>query len=72
MQKFGRNNVSSIPFWSVDENGKKAKMRRHCTMDYKTNLIEKFLRHELLGYRKYQRLKPEDILAHEIEPFPKK
>ena len=66
MQKFGRNNVSSIPFWSVDENGKKAKMRRHCTMDYKTNLIEKFLRHELLGYRKYQRLKPEDVLAHEM------
>ena len=64
--KFGRSRVSSIPFWSIDENGKKAKMRRRCTIDYKINLIEKFLRHELLGYKKYQRLKPEDIGAHEM------
>ena len=66
MDNFGRGHVSSIPFWSVDENGKKAKMRRHCTLDYKIALIEKFLKYELLGYKKYQRLKQEDIMAHEM------
>lgn len=66
MDNFGRGHVSSIPFWSVDENGKKAKMRRHCTLDYKIALIEKFLRYELLGYKKFQRLKPEDLMGHEM------
>lgn len=66
MNNFGRGHVSSIPFWSVDENGKKAKMHRHCTLDYKIALIEKFLKYNLLGYKKYQRLKKEDIQAHEM------
>lgn len=66
MNNFGRGHVSSIPFWSEDENGKKAKMRRHCTLDYKIALIEKFLRYNLLGYEKYQRLKKEDIKAHDM------
>lgn len=66
MDNFGRGHVSSIPFWSVDENGKKAKMRRHCTLDHKISLIEKFLRYKLLGYAKYQRLKAEDFKAHEM------
>ena len=64
MERFGEGHVSSVPFWSVDENGKKAKMRRHCTIDYKILLVEKFLRYNLLGYKKYQRLKPEDVMAH--------
>lgn len=34
MDNFGRGHVSSIPFWSIDDNGKLAKMRRHCTLDY--------------------------------------
>lgn len=66
MDNFGRGHVSSIPFWSVDENGKKAKMRRHCTLDYKIVIIERFIRYNLLGYEKYQRLKPEDFKAHEM------
>lgn len=66
MNDFGKSHVSAIPFWSVDENGKKAKMMRQCTVDYKITLIEKFLRYNLLGYRKYQRLKPEDFQAHEM------
>ncbi len=66
MDKFGRGHVSDIPFWSVGEDGKKAKMHRHCTIDYKINQVEKYLKYALLGYKKYQRLKPEDILAHEM------
>jgi len=63
---FGVSRVVSVPFWSVDEHGKKAKMRRHCTIDYKIEAINKFVRWELLGYKKGQRLKPEDIAAHEM------
>lgn len=66
MNNFGKGHVSSVPFWSIDESGKKAKMRRHCTIDYKIVLIEKFLRYKLLGYKKYQRLRPEDVRAHEM------
>lgn len=31
---YGINRVITIPFWSMDENGKKGKMTRHCTIDY--------------------------------------
>lgn len=66
LERFGIKHITTVPFWSVDENGKKAKMRRYCTLDYKIAIIEKFLRHNLLGYRKYQRLKPEDFQAHQM------
>ncbi len=56
----------SIPFWSIDEDGKKGKMMRNCTLDYKINLMIKFVRINLLGYKKGQRTKEEDIKAHEM------
>lgn len=63
---FGVKRVVSIPFWTLDEEGKKGKMLRNCTMDYKINAIQKFVRYELLGYQKYQRMRPEDAKAHEL------
>lgn len=66
MDNFGKKRVVSIPFWSIDENGKKGRMRRNCTLDYKINIIAKFVRINLIGYRKGQRIKPEDIKAHEM------
>ncbi len=66
MNKFGNSRVTSIPFWSIDENGKKGKMLRNCTLDYKINLIEKFFKYELLHYRYRQRILPEDMKAHEM------
>lgn len=63
---YGRSRVVTIPFWSIDENGKKAKMTRHCTIDYKICQMQKFVKYQLLGYRKYQRIKPEDLHAHEM------
>lgn len=66
MKNYGKNRVVTIPFWSVDENGKKGKMTRHCTIDYKIVQMQNFVRWELLGYRKGQRTKPEDIQAHEM------
>ena len=66
VEKFGKERVVSIPFWSVDENGKNGKMMRNCTLDYKINIMQKFTRQELLGYKKGQRTKPEDMKAHEM------
>lgn len=66
MNYFGKKRVVSIPFWSVDETGKKGKMMRNCTLDYKITLMQNFVRWNLLGYKKGQRTKPEDLKAHEM------
>lgn len=60
-KNFGKARVVSIPFWSVDEEGKKGKMMRNCTLDYKINIMQKFMREQLLGYAKGQRTKQEDM-----------
>ena len=41
-------------------------MPRNCTIDYKVELISKYVRWDLLGYQKGQRLKDEDKKAHEM------
>lgn len=67
MERFGREHVSAMPFWTLDEEGKPGKIaRRSCTVDYKILMIHKFVRYHLLGYRPYQRLRAEDIGAHEL------
>ncbi len=66
LQDFGKKRVVSIPFWTLDQDGKKGKMMRNCTMDYKIGLIQKYVRWELLGYKKGQRTRPEDLKAHEM------
>ena len=66
LENFGKRRVVSIPFWTVDQNGKKGKMMRNCTMDYKINLIQNYVRWNILGYTKGQRTKPEDLKAHEM------
>lgn len=63
---YGKRRVVSVPFWAINKDGKKSKMPRNCTLEYKVNLITKFVRWELLGYKKGQRTKPEDIKAHEM------
>ena len=67
MQNFGVNRVSGMPFWTLNEEGKAGRIaRRACTVDYKIVMIQKFVKYELLGYRPYQRLRPEDIGTHEL------
>ncbi|WP_394918990.1 hypothetical protein [uncultured Robinsoniella sp.] len=66
MNDFGKKRVVSIPFWSVDETGKKGKMMRNCTLDYKIALMQNFVRWNLLGYKKGKRTKTEDLKAHEM------
>jgi len=66
IEKFGVQRVASIPFWSVDENGKKGKMRRQCTIDKKIVAIQKYVRYEILGYKFRQKCKKEDKGRHEM------
>lgn len=66
INNYNKRRVVTIPFWSIDENGKKGKMTRHCTIDYKIIQMQNFVRWNLLGYKKGQRTKPEDIQAHEM------
>lgn len=66
LDNFGKSRVVSIPFWTVDPDGKKGKMMRNCTMDYKINLIQNYVRWTILGYKKGERTKAEDLKAHEM------
>jgi hypothetical protein len=66
IRNFGKTRVCSIPFWSIGEDGKKAKMARHCTIDYKILAIQKFFKHSLMGYRRYQRIRKENIGSSEM------
>jgi len=67
MENFGYRRVSAMPFWTLDEEGNEGRIsRRSCTVDYKILMIQKFVRYQLLGYRPYQRLRPEDIGSHEL------
>ena len=66
IDNFGKKRVVSIPFWTINENGKKGKMMRNCTLDYKINEIIKFVRRDILQYKKGQKTKKEDLKAHEM------
>lgn len=66
MQNFGQRRTISIPWWTLGKDGHKSKMPRNCTIDYKVEMIAKFVRWDLLGYKKGERLRPEDIKAHEM------
>lgn len=66
MTNFGERRTISIPWWTIKADGHKSKMPRNCTIDYKVELISKYVRWELLGYKKGQRLRPEDQKAHEM------
>lgn len=66
MQNFGERRTISIPWWTIRDDGHKSKMPRNCTIDYKVEVISKYVRWELLGYKKGQRLRDEDKKAHEM------
>ena len=66
MQNFGRRRTVSIPWWTLRDDGHKSRMPRNCTLDYKVERISKFVRWEVLGYKKGQRLRDEDKKAHEM------
>ena len=66
MRNFGERRTISIPWWTLGDDGHKSRMPRNCTIDYKVELISKFVRWEVLGYKKGQRLRDEDKKSHEM------
>ena len=66
MENFGERRTISIPWWTLKDDGHKSKMPRNCTIDYKVNEITKYVRWDLLGYKKGQRLRSDDIKTHEM------
>ena len=66
MENFGKRRTISIPWWTLKADGHKSKMPRNCTIDYKVEVISKYVRWELLGYKKGQRLRDTDKKAHEM------
>ena len=66
LQNFGERRTVSIPWWTLKADGHKAKMPRNCTIDYKVEIIGKYVRWNLLGYKKGQQLRDEDRKAHEM------
>ncbi len=65
-RNFGRARTACIPFWTLSEDGKKGRMPRQCTYDYKIKAIEKFVRYELLRYRPRERTLSFDVHAHNL------
>lgn len=65
-RNFGRARTACIPFWTLSDDGKKGRMPRQCTYDYKIKVIEKFVRYELLRYRPRERTLPLDVHAHSL------
>ena len=63
---FGRARIASIPFWTLSADGKKGRMPRQCTYDYKIKRIEQFVRYELLCYSPRERALKIDVHAHAL------
>lgn len=66
LNRFGKARVSSIPFWTLGKDGKKGRMPRQCTVDYKIKMIERFVRYDLLCYRPRERTLSVDKHAHRL------
>lgn len=66
LSKFGTSRIASVPFWTLGEDGKKGKMPRQCTYDYKIKVIERFVRRDLLGYKPYERTLKLEFHAHQM------
>jgi len=64
-QRVQNGKFIKIPFWTMND-GKRGKLQRTCTTDYKIVIIQQFVKYNLLGYKKRQRIKQEDIGAHEM------
>lgn len=65
-RNFGRARIACIPFWTLGEDGKKGRMPRQCTYEYKIKVIEQFVRYNLLCYKPRERTLAADKHAHDL------
>lgn len=65
-RSFGRIRTACLPFWTLDGEGKKGRMPRQCTYDYKIKVIERLVRYKLLCYKPKERSLPFDVHAHNL------
>lgn len=66
LRNFGRSHIASFPFWTLGKDGKKAKMPRQRTYDYKIKVIERFVRRDLWGHKPHQRTLAPDVHTHRM------
>ena len=52
----------AIPLYVIQENGKKGMVRRQCTMRYKIEPIERYMRREIMGLKPRQRAPKEVVM----------
>ena len=66
IRNFGRARTACIPFWTLGEDGRKGRMPRQCTYEYKIKVIEQFVRYKLLCYKPRERTLAMDKHAHNL------
>lgn len=60
----GRRRFATIPAFTKAKDGKIGKTRRECTKEYKTDVVERTIRRDILGLKPRQRL-PKDVVIHQ-------
>lgn len=59
-----RERFASIPAFTLGKDGKVGLTRRQCTKEYKTDVVERTIRRDVLGLKPRQRL-PKDVVVHQ-------
>lgn len=66
IQNFGYRYVKSIPFWTLSAEGKKGRWRRACTIVYKIDKMQAFVKYEIMGYKYKGHIRPEHRELHRM------
>lgn len=67
INNYGYKRTVAIPWWTKMPDGRTGKIgKRACTGNYKIDVVSQFARWNIIGYKKGQKTKAEDIKAHEM------
>src|SRR3990167_1506358 len=62
-QSGARERFASIPAFTLSNNGNIGMTRRQCTKEYKTDVVERAIRRDIIGLKPKQRI-PKDVIIH--------